>query len=763
METEALAKSLTLEEKASLCVGMNFWMTKGFPEKGIKSLFLSDGPHGLRKQSVDNADHLGLNESNISVCFPTGSALACSWNRETLSKVGSALGISAKMAGIDMLLGPAINIKRSPLCGRNFEYYSEDPFLTGELAVAFIKALQKHNVSACPKHFAANNQETRRKAINSIIDERTLREIYLFAFEKCIKDGKSQGIMTSYNKINGTYVSENIEITDNILRKEWNFKGTVVSDWGAIDQIVDSLKAGLSLQMPGNDGSSIRKIVDAVNTGKLPESILDQRVESLLRTIKFVTTREENPEEITSDEIHGIALNAAIDSIVLLKNEHNILPLRKSEKIGIIGQMAKHPRYQGGGSSHVNPYKVSNAYDELQKFFSYTIPYADGYNGETTTNEYIQEAINIAENVEKVLIFIGLPETYESETYDRVSINLPEGYNELVKKVVSVNKNTSVVLSNGSSITFPWKDVVPSIVEAYLTGESSGEAIAQILTGQQNPSGKLAETFIEKIEDSPSFLNFPGNGHDVEYKEGIFVGYRYYDKKKIKTLFPFGHGLSYTKFEYSNLKIINRCISNIENAEVSVDIKNIGDLPGKEVIQVYIAPPSDYPVIRPDKELKEFAKIELEPNQVKTVSFILPYNSFAYYEKALHDWYVPSGEYTILIGSSCEDIRLRDTITIRNDIPLCYAIGRNTLLGDILSDKELTSIFDETYKRIKPYLPFGLDKGDLSSPISQSLLRNMTLNSLAGYVGNHLTDQDIEDLSAAMNENLASRTQLVRY
>lgn len=758
MDSKKIISKLSLEEKAHLCIGKNFWMTKDYLEKGIRSLFLSDGPHGLRKQSIDNADHLGLNESQKSVCFPTGSAIASSWNRKTLFEVGKALGKAAKTNGIDMLLGPAINMKRTPLCGRNFEYYSEDPYLAGELGAAFVRGVQEQHVSACPKHFAANNQETRRKAINAAIDERTLREIYLPAFEKCIKEGKSKAIMTSYNKINGFYSSENNEVTNKILLKEWGFDGIVVSDWGAIDKIVDSIKTGLSLQMPGDDGSSAKKIIDAVKSGKLDESVLDKRIESLLSVIEFI---DQKPmEKIDTEELHEIAIKAAEDSMVLLKNEKEILPLKSTDKIAIIGAMAKKPRYQGGGSSHVNPYRVSSAYTELQQDFSYPIPYADGYNGSETTFEEIEKCTAIAKSADKVLVFIGLPESYESEAYDRNSIELPDAYNKLVAAITEVNSNTCVILSNGSSITFPWKDSVPAIVETYLAGEASGEALRRLITGKTNFSGHLAETFIEKIEDSPSFLNFPGDGRTVEYKEGVFIGYRYYEKKKTKVLFPFGHGLSYTDFSYTDFNLSSDSITENETVTVSVTVKNTGNYDGKETVQLYIAPPESF--YRPLKELKGFEKVLLKKGEKKTVSFTLDTRSFAYFEPAIHDWYIPSGKYTIMLGSSSETIYIRKTINIENQKPIVYAIGRNTLLADILADEELTKIFNLTYKRIKPYLPFGLDKGDLSLPLNQALLKNMTLNSLEGYVGKHLTDEDIDEISNMMNKNLEKRAILIK-
>lgn len=752
MDCSSLLKALSIEEKAKLCVGMNFWMTQDYPEKGVPSLFLSDGPHGLRKQDVKNSDHLGINESHPSVCYPTACAAACTWDRGLLEEMGDTLGREAFQSGVDILLGPGVNIKRSALCGRNFEYYSEDPYLAGELASSFVRGIQKNPVSACVKHFAANSQENRRKAINAVMDERTLREIYLPAFEACVTKGKIHSAMTSYNKINGKYTAQNPHISTDILRKTWGFDGLLMTDWGGMDKIIPSIQAGLSLQMPGDDGSSAAKIIKAVNEGQLSEAELDAAVLGILNVIAW---RESMPQPlpVSAEECHEMAVKVAREAIVLLKNEESLLPLSKEEKLAVIGQMAVRPRYQGAGSSHVNPYRLSTVLEEMQ-LVSGNISYAQGYDGAETTEVLLEEAEKLARENDKVVLFIGLPDSYESETYDRASIEMPAAYVRLVSRLVEANKNLIVVLSNGSVVSLPFAGKVKAIVEAYLAGEGSGKAISDVLFGLVNPSGKLAETFIKRIEDSPVFIGMTDDS-DIsdrcEYREGVFVGYRYYEKKAIEPEFCFGHGLSYTQFEYSNLKIDREEIEDTETVTVSVDVRNVGSCFGKEAVQLYVGRDTS-PVPAPKKELKEFAKVPLEPGEKKTVSFSLDKRAFAYFNEALDDWYVPDSTYTIYVGSSSLDIRCEAKVRVYPAKPWAPPATRNTVLRDILERKEWFEIFQEKYVEIKPYLPFGLSKLDIKTdPFARGLLNNMTLNSLASYVGAHLSDEDIQTLVDKFN------------
>ncbi len=748
MKTIDILKSLTLEQKARLCVGMNFWMTQNFPEKGIPSLFMSDGPHGLRKQDLNASDHLGLNDSEPSVCYPTGSLAACSWDRDLIREMGNHLGQEASQLDVDILLGPAMNIKRSPLCGRNFEYYSEDPYLTGQLAAAFIQGVQSNGVSACPKHFVANNQETRRKAVDTLIDERTLREIYLAGFETAIKEGPSWSLMSSYNKVNGTYPAEHTHLISEIVRGEWGFAGALITDWGAMDQIAASIHAGLTLQMPGDDGTSARKLVRAVEKGEISEAELDQAVTALLFVIE--KTRGRKKGEKHGEQYHEVAYQVASQSMILLKNESGILPLNPQKKIAVIGEMAKQPRFQGSGSSHVNVFRLVDAYSQIEKICP-QVCYAPGYSDETTTPEMIAEAARIAKNCDQVVLFAGLPSSYEAESYDRQDMKMPQAHNDLIAAVAQANPEVVVVLSNGSPVEIPWLGQAKGLLEAYLGGEASGAAIADILFGRVNPSGKLAETFPVKLEDNPSYLNFPGEGDRVEYREGIFVGYRYYEKKKMRPAFAFGHGLSYTTYAYSDLKLEKSFLTDQEQLKVSFKVKNTGQKAGKEIIQLYVKN-SDHQINRAVKELKEFAKISLAPGEEKEVAFVLGKRAFAYYDVCLQDWHVNSEDYEICIGAASDDIRLSAPVHVQSTQKIKLHITRNTLLLDILADPQLEEAFLPFYTQIKPYLPFNLNQKDLKTDkMARSMVNNMTLNSLASYVGRFLSDEELEKIIQILN------------
>lgn len=752
---EVLSK-LSLEEKASLCEGLNFWMSRGYPDKGIPSLFMADGPHGLRKQNIKDSDPMGINESETSVCYPTGSTVACSWDRDLLEMMGDCLGQQCFQSGVDILLGPAINIKRSPLCGRNFEYYSEDPFLSGELAAAFVKGLQKNGVIACLKHFCANNQETRRKSVDVIVDERTLREIYLTSFEIPVRKGGALAVMSAYNKVNGIYPAEHQQLARQILREEWGFKGILLTDWGAMDQIVPSLKAGLTLQMPGNGGYTARKIIKAVEDGRLSIEDLDYAVTSLLYTINKTVEpsnemRKDQKKDVTMESFHALAKKITSESMVLLKNDDQILPLKPTAKIAVIGEMAVKPRYQGSGSSHVNPYRLTSALVEMKKVAE-NIRYAEGYIEDKSSEQLINEAVETARKAEVVVVFAGLPDSYESEAYDREDMKLPDAHNRLIERLAEVNKNIVVVLSNGSPVEMPWVARVKGILEAYLGGEAAGSAICDILFGKTNPSGKLAETFIKKLEDNPSHLNFPGELDRVEYREGIFVGYRYYEKKKITPLFAFGHGLSYTTFEYSDLELDKAEMLDTETLNVSFKVKNTGEYRGKEIVQLYVAN-NEGQIIRPEKELREFAKIDLKPGEEKTVNFELGKRAFAYYNVELRDWHVNSGVYTICVGAASDDIRLKKDIKITSAVRIKRKVTRNTLLKDIMEEPRLDNIIQLVLNEIKDKLPFNLGNMDLEhDKLARSLLNNMTLNSLSAYIGEDLSDEKLDLLIDKLNE-----------
>ena len=674
LDVKKLVNELTLEEKASLCSGADFWHTKAIDRLNIPAAMVSDGPHGIRKQE-SLADHMGVAESIKAIGFPTASAMACSFDRDLLHKVGDALGEECVAEDLAVLLGPGINMKRSPICGRNFEYYSEDPVVAGELGAAFVNGVQEHGVGTSLKHFAANNQEWRRMSISAEIDERTLREIYLAAFETVVKKAQPWTIMCSYNRINGVYSCENDWLLNKVLRDEWGFEGLVMTDWGAMDERVPSLKAGLDLEMPDCHGETDKLIVKAVQSGELEEPVLDTAVERILTMVdKYLTARKgidpasmvhplpssvERGYDVAAH--HALARTTAEQSAVLLKNE-DILPLQKDKKIAFIGEFAKVPRIQGGGSSHINNTSVESALDAAGD----SVSYAQGFHidEETTDETLLQEAITLAKESDVAVIFAGLPDSFESEGFDRTHLNMPANQNELIARISEVQPNVVVVLHSGSPIAMPWLDKVAGVLQMYLAGQASGGAAVNLLFGDATPCGKLAETFPLHLEDNPSYLNFPGNREKVCYQEGVFIGYRYYDKKKMDVLFPFGYGLSYTDFTYSNMKVtVNGknaadvdVIKETDEIVVSADITNTGNCDGAEIVQLYIKNPVVYE-IRPEKELRDFAKVFLKAGETKTVTFTLNARAFSYYETRIHDWYAESGDYEILLASSSRDIR----------------------------------------------------------------------------------------------------------
>ncbi|TCL54817.1 beta-glucosidase [Kineothrix alysoides] len=680
-----LVAQMTLEEKGSMCSGADFWHTKAVERLGIPQSMVADGPHGLRKQD-DKADHLGVNESIKAVCFPAGCGTAASFNRELLTEMGAVLGNECQAEGVSVLLGPAVNIKRSPLCGRNFEYYSEDPVVASQIAAAFIKGVQSKNVGVSIKHFLANNQETRRMSVSVEVDERTMREIYLAAFEGAVREQKPWTVMNSYNRVNGTYAGESKKYMTDILRGEWGFDGYVMSDWGAVNNRVANLKAGMDLEMPSSGGQNDKLIKEAVKNERLEESVLDTAVERILNIVFRFEENRDKTAYFDLDKDHEAARAVAEETIVLLKND-GVLPLKESAKVAFIGKYAKKPRYQGGGSSHINSHKITSALDMAAG--NPNISYAQGFIDEEdrVDEALLAGAVELAKGAEAAVIFAGLPDSFESEGFDRVHMRMPECQNELIKQVAQVQKNVIVVLHNGSPVEMPWINEVKGVVEAYLGGQAVGSAQYDILFGKVNPSGKLPETFPLKLEDNPSYLNFPGEGDRVEYKEGIFVGYRYYDKKKMEVLFPFGYGLSYTSFDYSNLRVSADRIEDTDTVTVTVDITNTGKVAGKEAVQLYISD-KESSVIRPVKELKDFAKVSLEPGETKTVSFRLSKRSFAYYNTAINDWHVETGEFDIMIGKSSRDIVLTKEIHVESTVTLPVVYTTDSIMEDIFKNPE---------------------------------------------------------------------------
>ncbi|MDE6846473.1 MAG: glycoside hydrolase family 3 C-terminal domain-containing protein [Lachnospiraceae bacterium] len=690
-----LVAQMTLEEKAAMCSGADFWHTEAVERLGIPASMVSDGPHGLRKQD-DQADHLGVNESIKAVCFPAGCGTAASFNRELLKEMGKTLGNECQAEGVSVILGPAVNIKRSPLCGRNFEYYSEDPLVASEMAGALIHGIQSKNVGTSIKHFLANNQETRRMSCDSRVDERTLNEIYLAAFEGAVKKEKPWTVMCSYNKINGTYAAQNHQYLTETLRDKWGFEGYVMSDWGAVNNRVEDLKAGLDLEMPGCMGVNDKIIVGAVISGELDESVVDEAVERILNIVYRYEENRDKSAVFDRDKDHETARKVAEETIVLLKNE-NVLPLSDGQKVAFIGKYAKTPRYQGGGSSHINSHKITSALDAAAGISN--VVYAQGFDDveDKTDEKLLAEAVETARSADVAVIFAGLPDKFESEGFDRRHMAMPDCQNELIEKIAEVQPNTVVVLHNGSPVEMPWADKVKGIVEAYLGGQAVGGAVCDILFGKVNPSAKLPETFPLRLEDNPSYLSYIGEGDMVEYREGIFVGYRYYDKKKMDVLFPFGYGLSYTTFEYSNLTVDKEQMKDTDTLRVTVDVTNTGSVTGKEVVQLYVAD-KESTVIRPVKELRDFAKVELEPGETKTVTFTLDKRAFAYYSVKIHDWHVESGEFDILIGKSSRDIVLTKNVTVESTVQLPFVYTTDTTIGDVKHDPKAWALAQELFK-----------------------------------------------------------------
>lgn len=705
VDIKGLISQMTIAEKAGLCSGEDFWQTKAVERLGIPNMLMADGPHGLRKQDYDKGDRLGVNDSIVATCFPTSVGIAASFDRDLAYKLGDALGKEAAAEKMGVLLGPAINIKRSPLCGRNFEYMSEDPYLTGELATAYTKAVQKNGVGVSVKHFAANNQEEQRSTNSTEVDERTLREIYFPAFEKIVKEADPWTIMCAYNMLNGEFCSENDWLLNKVLRDEWGFKGYVVSDWGAVNDRVKGVRNGLELEMPANGGPNDYRLARAVEYGDLPEEVLDKACERILRIVFKSVEEKKDVGVYDRDKDHILAREFAAQTMVLLKNEDEILPLKKDKKYAVIGKFAKNPRIQGGGSSHINNHKITSFLDAAVDL---NIEYVDGWNDESEVDEkYIKEAVKVAKEAETVLLFIGLTDVYESEGYDRKNIKLPIAHNVLVEEVAKVNKNVVVVLHNGSPVAMPWLENVKGVLEAYLGGEAVGGAVYDVLTGKVNPSAKLAETFPYKDEDVPCYPYFPGFRRCVEYREGLYVGYRYFETVNRPVLFPFGFGLSYTTFEYSDLKLSRKNFNiNDENLKISFKIKNTGKVYGGEVAQVYVKDIKST-AYRPEIELKGFEKVWLQPGEEKTVEIELDKRAFAFWNCLIRDWTVESGDFEIQVGASCRDIKLKDTTSVVGDnheiknrekeIPSYYSVKI-----DDVSDEEFLALTGkkELYPRI---------------------------------------------------------------
>ncbi len=658
MKHADIIKQMTLEEKCYLFSGKDFWQTRSVERLGVPSMTLSDGPHGIRKQE-GAGDQLGLNGSLPATCYPTAATIANSWDTALGEEIGEHLGTEAASQGVGTLLGPGLNIKRSPFCGRNFEYFSEDPYLAGKMAASYIRGIQKNGVAACPKHFAANSQELRRMASDSVMDERTLREIYLTGFEIAVKEGRARSIMSAYNRINGVYANENEHLLQEILRDEWGFDGFVVSDWGASNDHTEGVRAGSHLEMPTTGGDSDLELIEAVKSGRFSQELLDQRVDELLDVILSVTKSikplEGKPFDV--EKHHAMAAKASEQSIVLLKNENNILPLKKGAKVAVIGEFAQKARYQGAGSSVVNPTRLDNAMDVVKNFDLDVAGFEAGYPRSGKGDPAMQaRAVELAKKADIVLLYIGLDEISESEGLDRSHMRLPQSQIDLIEAVAAVNPSVVAVMSAGSAVEMPWLPRCKALVHGYLCGQAGASSVLKVITGQVNPSGKLAESYPVKYEDVSSAPYFPAKERTAEYREGLFVGYRYFETANVPVLFPFGFGLSYTTFEYSDLTVTGK--------EATFTLKNTGKMDGAEVAQLYVSKP-DGDVFRPAKELKGFTKVFLKAGESRQVTIPLDDKAFRYFNVKTNRFETEGGAWTVMIGASCADIRLSGTVSVK--------------------------------------------------------------------------------------------------
>ncbi len=759
-----LVATMTLEEKASLCSGKNFWTTQDIQRLNIASVMLTDGPHGLRKQDT-SADHLGLNKSVASTCFPPACLSGSGWDMENLYALGQAIAEEAAQEKVSVVLGPGVNIKRSPICGRNFEYFSEDPYLSGECGIAWVKGVEEKGIGTSVKHFTANNQEDRRMTGNSVVDLRALREIYMAPFEAVVKKAKPATVMCCYNKVNGEYGCQNEYTLKTCLREEWEFEGAIVTDWGAMDDRIKSLTAGLDLEMPGKNSYNDAAIVSAVRNGSLNEEILNNAVCNILK----LTLRKHNAKgSYNVTEHNELARRIAANSMVLLQNESSALPIDKSSNIALIGEFAKIARYQGAGSSKINPTMCDCLFDEFTNQ-GVTFEYSRGYNRDIdeVDNSLIREAVELAKKSNIAVVMVGLPDAYESEGYDRKHLNMPPSHNTLVEEVSKVNKNVIVVIYAGSPVLIPWKNSVKSILLAYLPGQVPGGAVADVLFGKVNPSGKLAETFPLSLEDTPAYHNFAIDSDDIEYRESILVGYRYYDWAGKEVLYPFGFGLSYTEFSYKNINV--NWDKDSCNGEICIEVENIGDVDGYEIIQLYVGKEQSN-IMRAPKELQGFSKIFIEAKKSKRITLPINFDTFKAFNVAGNKFAIEAGEYSLYVAASSRDIRFTETIDVAGEdfapgykysceevikngildvsreefmkvygqeLPLTEqqnSLHINTRLSVALKTKGGEQMFDEFGKKISAMFSDGSDM----SRMMLAMIKDMPLRSLSMLGGGAL-------------------------
>lgn len=753
--TENSASDLTLEEKASLTSGADFWTTKAIDRLGIPSVMMTDGPHGLRKQS-GSTDHLGLASSVPATCFPPAVGIGSSFDPEIIERVGAAIGVEAAIENVAVVLGPGINIKRSPLCGRNFEYFSEDPIVSGILGAASVRGIQSKGVGTSLKHFAANNQEFDRMRASSDVDPRPLREIYLRGFERVVKDAAPWTVMCSYNKLNGVWTSEDPWLLTSVLRDDWGFDGLVVSDWGAVNDRVVGVAAGLDLEMPASGGRTDAQLVAAVRAGTLPESVLDTAAARAIDLVRKAGERPAIAGPLDVDAHHALAREAAGRSIVLLKNDGALLPLAADQKVVVIGAFATEPRFQGAGSSLINPTRVDNALDELRVVGGENVSYAAGFAVEggaveasgRTAEELRAEAVGVARTADVAVLFLGLPAAEESEGFDRDHIDLPAEQLAVLDAVLEVNPRVVVVLSNGGVVALPFADRVPAIIESWLLGQAGGGAVADVLYGAVNPSGKLTETVPVRLEDNPSFGNFPGEFGHVRYGEGLLVGYRWYDAKGLDVTFPFGHGLSYTTFEYTGATAEVGADGGIV---VRLDVTNSGDRDGREVVQVYVAPTTSI-VQRAPRELKAFSSVALAAGETRSVELVVRREDLAYWDIRVDRWVVEGGEYTVEVAASSRDIRSRVSVEISGDA-VHQELTMNSSVGDLMTHPIAGPIVQQALGGLMGRL--GGDAAAASimpnDEAMQKMMASFPIGRLAGFPGLPVDFAQIEQLIAAAN------------
>ena len=756
-DVKALVAQMTLEEKASLLGGDDFWHTKAVERLGIPRFMLSDGPHGLRKQE-QGGDHLGINDSIKAVCFPAACATASSFDTELMTRMGAIIGDECQAEDVAVVLGPAVNIKRSPLCGRNFEYFSEDPYLAGKMAAAYIRGVQSRHVGTSIKHFALNNQETRRMSVSSEADERTIREIYFPAFEIAVKESRPKSVMCAYNKVNGVYSADNEWLLTKVLRDEWGFDGFVVTDWGAVNDRVQGVRAGLDLEMPGNTAQHDAKIVAAVKDGTLEEAEVDAACERLLKVL-FDYLDHRCPDTVFDREKdHEAAVEIETECAVLLEN-NGILPLSGKEKLVYIGAYAAKPRYQGGGSSHINSSKVTSALERAREK-GRQVQYVRGFpaDHDEADSAELAAAVEAAREATVAVIFAGLPDTVESEGYDRGDMKLPACQNALIEAVCRVQPNTVVVLHNGAPVEAPWADRCAAVLEMYLGGQGVGEATDRLLYGEANPSGHLAESFPLRLEDNPSYLFFPGDVKKVHYAEGVYVGYRYYEAKKLPVRWAFGHGLSYTSFRIDHLRLSGESMDDHGSVDVLADVTNTGTRPGKEVVQLYVSDLNGTPG-RPVKELKGFTKVALEQGETKSVRFTLQPRDLSYYEERLGDWYAPAGRYAILVGDASDNIMAETELSFSTEKRVPLEIAGDTTIGELMADPRTAKMIEQLAAQFSDgsassHTGEGEGLGASEEEMNRAMMQYMPLKSLPSFVP--MTDEQVAELMTIFRQAFTS-------